>query len=323
MPNANADIHAEGEELSKRQGHVATPMSWAISILIHVGVLLIASLITWSIVRTPDDRPIVVLSNPDATPTMEAVSMLTAETPEPAPAGGSTSTSAREPVEAADLASLLVSADDLLSMSTTLDTITGAGELPGISFGGVAAPAATRIVFVVDASGSMIGAFPAVVQQIERTLRQLEPGQSFSIVLFREGEMLELPGRGGRLRPATPRAIDEAVGWMGDRTPRGRSDPSAALRRAFNLDPEVVYLVSTDITGAGAYEIDRDQLFSLLDELNPADSNDRRRAIIRCIQLLEEDSLETLREIARRHGAGNDGSDNGFAFIDRTSLGLD
>ena len=95
------------------------------------------------------------------------------------------------------------------------------------------------------------------------------------------------------------------------------------LRRAFNLDPEVVYLVSTDITGAGAYEIDRDELFSLLDELNPADSNDRRRAIIRCIQLLEEDSLETLREIARRHGTGNDGSDNGFAFIDRKSLGLD
>ena len=180
-----------------------------------------------------------------------------------------------------------------------------------------------RSACVVDASGSMIGAFPAVVQQIERTLRQLEPGQSFSIVLFREGEMLELPGRGGRLRPATPRAIDEAVGWMGDRTPRGRSDPSVALRRAFNLDPEVVYLVSTDITGAGAYEIDRDELFSLLDELNPADSNDRRRAIIRCIQLLEEDSLETLREIARRHGAVNDGSDNGFAFIDRKSLGLD
>ena len=53
MPNANADIHAEGEELSKRQGHVATPMSWAISILIHVGVLLIASLITWASCEPP------------------------------------------------------------------------------------------------------------------------------------------------------------------------------------------------------------------------------------------------------------------------------
>ena len=323
MKNVDAEIHIEGEELSRRQRHVATPMSWGMSILIHLGVLVIASLITWSIVRMPEDRPIVVLSNPEAAPTMEAVSTLNTETPEPPPSGGSTSTSERKPVEAADLASLLVSADDLLSMSATLATDPGAGELPGISFGGVSAPAATRLVFVVDASGSMIGAFPSVVEQVERTLRQLQSRQSFSLLLFREGEMLELPGRGGRLRPATPRAIDEAIGWMEDQTPRGRSDPSIALRRAFNLDPEVVYLVSTDITGSGTYEIDRQELFDLLDELNPLEGDGRRRSIIRCIQLMDEDSLETLREIARRHGAGKDDPDGGFAFIDRKSLGLD
>ncbi|MBC02518.1 MAG: hypothetical protein CMJ34_04330 [Phycisphaerae bacterium] len=323
MPNVDVEIPVESPGPSKRRTHVETPMSWAFSIMIHLGVLLVASVITWSIVRTPEDRPIVVLSNPEAVPSLEAVSTLSADTPEPSPAGGSTSASAREPVEAADLASLLVSADDLLSMSTTLDVQAGSGELPGISFGGVAAPAATRIVFVVDASGSMIGAFPAVVKQVERTLRQLESRQSFSVLLFREGEMLEVPGRGGRLRPASPQAIDEAIVWMESRTPRGRSDPSAALRRAFNLDPEVVYLVSTDITGSGAYEIDREELFALLDEINPRDSNGRRRAVIRCIQLLEEDSLETLQEISRRHGAEDDGSDNGFAFIDRKSLGLD
>ena len=110
---------------------------------------------------------------------------------------------------------------------------------------------------------------------------------------------------------------------MRKQTPGGRSDPSVALRKAFHLDPEVVYLVSTDITGAGAYEIDRQELFDLLDELNPAGSNGRRRAVVRCIQLLRQDSLGTLREIARRHGAGTDDTDNGFAFIDRKALGLE
>lgn len=323
MPSNNIDITEQEPIAVRKAGKLATPMSWSLSIILHLGVLLIASVITWSIVNMPEDRPIVVLSNPDASPNFEAVSSLTADTPEPAPAGGTTSTSAQKPVEAADLASLLVSADDLLSMSSTLAAEPGAGELPGISFGGVAAPAATRLVFVVDTSGSMIGAFPSVVEEIERTLRQLDPRQSFMLLLFREGEVLELPGRGGRLRPATPQAVDEAVGWMRDRTPSGRSDPSAALRRAFNLDPEVMYLVSTDITGSGAYEIDREALFELLDDLNPRTSNERRRAVVRCIQLLDEDPLDTLREIARRHGADSDGSDNGFAFIDRESLGLD
>ncbi len=323
MSKSESDIPVGDHVPRNRQGRVETPMSWAISILLHLAVLLVASAITWSIVRTPEDRPIVVLSNPDASPEFASVSTLTADAPVPAPAGGSTISSTRKPVEAADLASLLVSAEDLLAMSSTLAEEPGAGSMPGISFGGVAAPAATRIIFVVDASGSMIGAFPSVVQQIERTLRQLDPRQSFMLLLFRGGEVLELPGRGGRLRPATSPAVDEAVGWMRARTPRGRSDPSAALRRAFNLDPEVVYLVSTDITGSGTYEIDRVALFDLLDELNPPAEEGLRPAVIRCVQLLNEDPLETLREIARRHGADEDGSDDGFALIDRKSLGLD
>ena len=257
MSKSESDIPVGDHVPRNRQGRVETPMSWAISILLHLAVLLVASAITWSIVRTPEDRPIVVLSNPDASPEFASVSTLTADAPVPAPAGGSTISSTRKPVEAADLASLLVSAEDLLAMSSTLAEEPGAGSMPGISFGGVAAPAATRIIFVVDASGSMIGAFPSVVQQIERTLRQLDPRQSFMLLLFRGGEVLELPGRGGRLRPATSPAVDEAVGWMRARTPRGRSDPSAALRRAFNLDPEVVYLVSTDITGSGTYASSR------------------------------------------------------------------
>lgn len=323
MNTAEHDNATEPEAADRPQGRLATPMSWSVSVMLHLGVLVIASLVTWSIVSTPEDRPIVVLSTPDARPNFEAVSNLSADTPEPAPAGGSTSSAAREPVQAADLASLLVSADDLMSMSTSLSAETGAGELPGIAFGGVAAPAATRIVFVVDASGSMIGAYRNVVDEVVRTLRQLDPRQSFALLLFQESKVLDLPSRGGRLRAATPEAVDEAAEWMQDQTPRGRSDPAAALRRAFNLDPEVLYLVSTDITGSGTYEIDREELFALLDELNPSISDERRRAVIRCIQLLDEDPLETLREIARRHGVGGEAADSGFAFRDRRSLGLE
>ena len=124
--------------------------------------------------------------------------------------------------------------------------------------------------------------------------------------------------------PATPAAVDAVVEWMREANPKDRSNPSKALTDAFRLDPEVVYLVSTDITGSGNYEIDREALFTLLERLNPRRTDGRRDTIVRCIQLLDDDRLGTLREIARRHGTDAEGEDtSGFAFIDRATLGLD
>lgn len=315
---------ADDAETPRSGGDVSTPLAWSGSIVLHLIILIIASLITWSIVRTPDDRPIVVVSSPDAVPTFESVTSVTTLPSETSSMGGAPTIAASEPVEAADLAELLVAADDLLSQSTVLAATPGAGETPGVSFGGVAAPAATRIVFLVDASGSMIGAFRAVIREVERTLRQLDSRQSFTVLLFQGEQVLSPRTLKGGLRPATPAAVDSVVAWMRDVNPKDRSDPSQALKDAFGLDPQVVYLVSTDITGTGNYEVDRDQLFQLLEKLNPRRGDGRRDTLIRCIQLLDEDRLGTLREIARRHGTDPDNDDDsGFAFIGRSALGLD
>ena len=315
---------ADDAETPRSGGDVSTPLAWSGSIVLHLIILIIASLITWSIVRTPDDRPIVVVSSPDAVPTFESVTSVTTLPSETSSMGGAPTIAASEPVEAADLAELLVAADDLLSQSTVLAATPGAGETPGVSFGGVAAPAATRIVFLVDASGSMIGAFRAVIREVERTLRQLDSRQSFTVLLFQGEQVLSPRTLKGGLRPATPAAVDSVVAWMRDVNPKDRSDPSQALKDAFGLDPQVVYLVSTDITGSGNYEVDRDQLFQLLEKLNPRRGDGRRDTLIRCIQLLDEDRLGTLREIARRHGTDPDNDDDsGFAFIGRSALGLD
>jgi hypothetical protein len=299
-----------------------TPLAWAISILVHLLVLAIAFLVTWSVVDSEETEAPTLISAPLPPPTFEPVTTLERTVASFPSQPETTAVEAVPEVASNDLADLLLAADGLLAGSAALDIdASGESALPHISFGGVAAPAARRIVFVVDASGSMIGAYPAVIDQIEQSLRRLDPRQSFSLILFRGGGADELPPR-GRLRPATAPAIDEATAWLAARTPEGRSDPAAALRVAFSLDPEVVYLVSTDITGAGVYEIDRDALFSLLDEINPADASGRRNTTIRCIQLLDEDRLGTLQEIARDHGPA-DSDETGFAFIGRRKLGLE
>ncbi|MHC4833777.1 MAG: hypothetical protein ACYTFH_07810, partial [Planctomycetota bacterium] len=81
---------------------------------------------------------------------------------------------------------------------------------------------------------------------------------------------------------------------------------------------DCIFLLSSNITGAGQFEIDRGDLLATLDRLNPIDSRSgRRRSQIQCIQFLDPDPLDTMREIARRHSG-----ETGYRFLDRDELGL-
>ena len=214
----------------------------------------------------------------------------------------------------------MLSADTLLSEASTL-TSGSLGEegdaVPEVSFGGVRAPEARRIVFVVDASGSMIGAFPEVVSELENSLRGLSPKQFYGILLFQETGSIEVPPK-GKLLSAQNENITESMNWVEDNIyPTGRSNPTAALRRAFILDPDVIFIVSTNITGSGEFEINKKELLATLDELNPIRRSGTRAIRIRCIQLLDKDPLGTLETIATLHGGRE-----GYAFINRDQLGL-
>lgn len=300
---------------------LAGPLAWSLSIVGHLGILVFAFLITWSVVRTPADRPIVVVAAPGARPEYRPVKT-TQPTRSTAPALESVRKATDlEEATSSDVRSLL-SEDRVVPEDARTAEELESTPLPSISFGGVQGPMAERIALVVDASGSMIGAFPAVVDEIERTLRSLDSRQTYEVLVFKGGGVVGEPGIDRGMKAATIRSIDRTMDWLDDVTPEGRSDPSAALRRAFRSDPEIVYLVSTDLTGQGIHEVDRKALFRLLESLNPADARGRRRSTIRCVQLLDEERVDTLREIARRHRANED-TEPGFAFISRRSLGLE
>jgi hypothetical protein len=223
---------------------------------------------------------------------------------------------------AEEIASLTLTPESLLAEAAALNA-SGVGDssdgLPDVSFGGVQAVEARRIIFVVDASGSMIGAFPTVLQQLERSLRNLNLKQSFGIIFFQQHDFKEVPPT-GRLHAATDVNISRAIDWASDLTnisASGRSNPTAALTRAFNLSPDVVYIVSTDITGSGEFEIDKKRLLATLDDLNPKKRSGHRDVRINCVQLLDTDPLGMLKAIAIEHGGIE-----GYAFINREQLGL-
>lgn len=203
--------------------------------------------------------------------------------------------------------------------------IAGEGSAPvpprraaGASFAGLRAGNVRSVVFVVDASGSMMASLRTVIDELARSLSRLNPTQRFSIVFFQRNGAIAAPPE-GRLRPATPEAIRTAIDWARrEIRPAGRSDPIAALERALALEPDAIFLLGTAVTGTGDFEASTDEILARLERLNPIDAESGRRKVeIQCIQYLDPDPAGTLRAIAGRHSG-----DYGFRFVSRESLGL-
>ena len=185
------------------------------------------------------------------------------------------------------------------------------------TFVGLSTTNARRIVYVLDASGSMIRSFPVVIDELARSLDGLVPSQQFSIICFSGGRAFTVPP-GTRLVSGTQAEKVRALTWVRGIIPESRSNPLAALRSAMAFEPDVIFLLSENITGSGQFEIDQRDLLALLDKLNPVNPDtDQRATQINCIQFLDPDPLGTLEEIARLHGGPN-----GYKFLDREELGL-
>ena len=188
----------------------------------------------------------------------------------------------------------------------------------GASFAGLRAGNVRSVVFVVDASGSMMASLRTVIDELARSLSRLNPNQRFSLVFFQRNGAIAVPPE-GKLRPATPEAIRAAIDWARREVrPAGRSDPVAALERALALEPDAIFLLGTAVTGTGDFEASTGEILARLERLNPIDAESGRRKVeIQCIQYLDPDPAGTLRAIAERHSG-----DYGFRFVSRESLGL-
>ncbi|MBL9147730.1 MAG: hypothetical protein JNM94_03470 [Phycisphaerae bacterium] len=192
-----------------------------------------------------------------------------------------------------------------------------AGPAATVTFVGVEADRAASVVYVVDASGSLVGTLPIVLDELERSIERLSPAQRFGVVFFQRNAALSPPGSDA-LRSADPRAVRETMAWAREKVrPSGRSNPLAAIERALAWKPDVVFLLSTSITGSGEFEISQAELLDRLEALNPPDAQGVRRTRIHCIQFLDPDPNDTLKAIAKRH-AGSEG----YRYLSREQLGL-
>jgi hypothetical protein len=318
--------------LPKKQD-ISGPIAWVLSIGAHLGVGLLAFFITWSVVRVEENPPQVVTATWHEQPVVEEPSFplelppvqeeTLDELPEIPPEVSPDKP--KDQIAQNALEILEQSTDDGLAL---LHEITTSGVVPDnarrkpeteVKFMGLDAVAAKRIVYVVDASGSMLLHLTSVLDELERSLRTLHPKQEFGIVFFQKKKAITVPPK-GKLVSATGSNITKAMRWIDTSEkviPSGGSNPVVALKSAMRLSPDVIYLLSENITGAGRYEVPSKELLDAIDKLNPVDKrNGLRRVQINCIQYLSQDATGTMRKIAEIHGG-----DDGYTFIERGRVG--
>ncbi len=166
----------------------------------------------------------------------------------------------------------------------------------GLSAGGGAAPqffgaggsvrGVRSVVYVVDRSGSMTETFVHVREELKRSVSSLRRSQKFHVIFFSSGETIENP----------PRALVNAITghrrdffrFLDSVQPAGGTRPEQALRRALDLEPDLIYFLS-------------DGIFDAAIPSKLADWNKGGRTRIFTIAYLDQEGRKLLEQIAREH----------------------
>jgi hypothetical protein len=118
----------------------------------------------------------------------------------------------------------------------------GGGMLPKSNFMGTGGNA-TKVVYLVDASGSMLQVFGALKQQLKDSINSLDvtAGQQFNIVVFSDG-FNSLFKDGMQIASADNK--HKAMQWVDDLVSAGTTEPLGAIKFAVGEKPELLYVLT-------------------------------------------------------------------------------
>ena len=108
------------------------------------------------------------------------------------------------------------------------------------SFVGVRGNART-VVFVCDASGSMINTFGSLKAELVKAISRLKSVQGFNIVFFQDEKCTALDQN---LLFATPENKNKAFKWLEEQTTTGTTNPIPGIELAFKNKPQLIYLLT-------------------------------------------------------------------------------
>lgn len=149
-----------------------------------------------------------------------------------------------------------------IGRSGVLGTGSGAGSGGGAGFGqGFGAGAGVgnasvwnlsasgnNFVYVVDFSGSITVTQDDLKRELKRSVGALRPGQMFDTIIFysitEPKDRFVTENFDAALVKAEPDTKRKFFNWLERKTPRGQTEPLAALKRALALKPDAVFFFS-------------------------------------------------------------------------------
>ena len=297
---------------------LAAMLPWAVSALLHVGVILLALFAVWAVKVDPEDQetiiPLATLSRTPAVPLKTrpvrrrtAPKFRRSVTRSVGRARSSSSTASSN--NQAELIGRLGAAASKASPFSLTVTRSDAGlnaDMYGI--GGNA----RKIVYIIDASGSLMDSFSYVINELQRSITQLGKRQRFAVIFFQgDRAPVQVPPAG--LQPATAANKDKVIKWIdpsaGNIAPGGSTNPIKAIQLALRYRPQLIFLLSDNITGSDQYEVDQHRLLKAIKQANT------HRTAIATIQFIYPDQFNTLELIAEQNGGE-------YKFVDARELGL-
>lgn len=160
--------------------------------------------------------------------------------------------------------------------------------------GAFGTPGASRIVYLVDASGSMVDTMPVIQHELQRAVANLRPDQRFSVIFFADDRLVEAPPVG--MKTAGTEALARVIRWLdpqaGTVIPHGKPEPASAIRRALAYQPDAIILLSDGLTDMNHGLAERAGLIELVQAANTA------RTTFHTVQLRQPDPLAS----ETRHG---------------------
>lgn len=101
---------------------------------------------------------------------------------------------------------------------------------------------AYRIVYICDASGSMLQRRHVVIQALNESIDKLKPVQFFNVFFYHNGDFEALDK--GQLIAATPANKTRAYDFAREMEARDSTDPTRAIRSAMAMKPQLVYFLT-------------------------------------------------------------------------------
>lgn len=181
--------------------------------------------------------------------------------------------------------------------------------------------AAKSYCFVIDGSGSLIDTIPFVKEEMMKFINQLPNDTKFNVVFFSGKSINGIQKFNQKLVDSNDMNKISVTKWVEDVQSGGNGDSISAIKQAVDMNPEVIVVLSDNITSNGIYEINQNLY---LDEIKKHLNKKKSNVKFTTYQYVYQDPLvligknPTLMEVAKL----NNGSEKNYHFITARSIGL-